>query len=93
MTFTFNTTQAMAMIMLFFLLGAMFGVYWERHQSGTKEEIEILEDEVESLQTEILKAEKDKDFLRELLYDATHHPAISHLVADRRKTRGLKPIK
>ena len=87
MEFTFNSDQAMAAIMLIFIVGAAFGTWWEKNHSGLREEVEALEDEVEALQTEILKAEKDKDFLRELLWDANNHPAVKHLIADRNRAR------
>ena len=87
MEFTFNSDQAMAAIMLIFVVGAAFGTWWEKRYSGLKDEVEALEDEVEALQTEILKAEKDKDFLRELLWDLGQHPAVMHLVKDRNRAR------
>lgn len=93
MTFTFNGDQLVAMIMAIFLAGSVFGSWFEKNYSGTNEEIEMLEDENEALQQEILRAEKDKDVLREILYEATAHPAVKHLLNDRRKARGLKPVK
>ena len=87
MEFTFNSDQLFAGVMFFFIIGAAFGTWWEKAHSSLKDEVEELEDEVEILQQEILRSEKDKDYLRELLYDLSSHPAIPHLVKDRAKAR------
>lgn len=94
MEFTFNSDQLFAGIMLFFILGAAFGTWFEKTHSSLKDEIDELEDEVEILQQEILRSEKDKDYLRELLYDLSSHPAIPHLAKDRAKARRrIKAVK
>lgn len=93
MTFTFNGDEIVAYIMLIFLTGSMFGYWFQKNHSGTLEEIEVLEDELEALQDEILRAEKDKDHLRELLWEMSQHPAIPHLAkgsANARRIRGVK---
>lgn len=93
MTFTFNSDQIMAGVILIFIFGAVFGTLWERRESGKDGEIEMLEDEIEVLQQEILCAEKDKDHLRELLWDLSQHPAIPHLLKDKNKARRMKAVK
>ena len=95
MTFTFGGDQLVAFIMFLFLAGSVFGAWFERHHSGTNEEIEALEDEIESLQQEILRAEKDKDHLRELLWEFSQHPAIPHLLKDRQRANAkrIKSVK
>lgn len=92
MTFTFGSDQFVALIMAIFLAGSIFGAWFEKRYSGTIDEIETLEDEIEALQQEILRAEKDKDHLRELLWDLTRHPAIPHLLNDH-KSRRIKGVK
>lgn len=93
MTLTFTTAQAMGLIIMSFIAGLAWGVYFEREHGSTRAEIEALEDEIEELQTDILRSEKDKDSLREIIYDALAHPAVKHLINDRRKARGLKSIR
>lgn len=89
MTFTFNGDEVVAYIMLIFLAGSMFGYWIEKHWFGN-DEIEALEDENEALQQEILRAEKDKDHLRELLWAMSQHPAIPHLAKDRQRANAKR---
>lgn len=89
MTFTFNGDQLVASIMLVFLTGSYFGYWVEKHFIGN-DEIEELEDELEALQSEILRAEKDKDYLRELLWELSQHPAIMHLAKDRQRANAKR---
>lgn len=94
MEFTFNSDQLLAGVMFVFIIGSAFGAWWEKNHSGIKEDLESLEDEIEVLQQEILRSEKDKDYLRELLYDLSSHPAIPHLAKDRAKARRrIKAVK
>lgn len=93
MTFTFNGDQLIGSIMLIFLAGSFLGAWLEKHHLGSKEEIEAMEDEIEALQQEIMRAEKDKDYLRELLWDLSQHPAIPHLTKDRNRNRRMKSVK
>lgn len=89
MTFTFGSDQLVASIMLVFLAGSYFGYWVEKHWIGN-DEIEALEIELEALQDEILRAEKDKDHLRELLWAMSQHPAIPHLAKDRQRANAKR---